>query len=308
MPKFSVIISVFNKEKYIGKTLDSVLAQTFQDFEIVVVNDGSTDNSEEIIKSFNTEKIRYFFHKNRGASAGRNRALREANGEYLAFLDADDLWEKNHLEEIEKLIQLFPKSNVFATAIMTQTNNGFFKSRYTINSDKEYQLVSFFESSYATPILSGSTTVIHRSVLEKVGYFDEEIFSGEDTEYWIRIGINYKVAFSKKITAKYLYISNSLSQENFQFSKTTDFTKFDELAKSDAKLAKYIAFNRFSLWIKCNRFNDKKNADYLKKLIERQYLSKKQLLILKLNSWQIKTIYSIKKILEKLNIKLTAFE
>ncbi|MBQ6708345.1 MAG: glycosyltransferase family 2 protein [Clostridia bacterium] len=98
MPKISVIIPAYNNEKYIAETLKSLQAQTFEDFEIVIVNDGSTDKTEEIIRSFDDERIRLFNQENAGVSAARNKALEEAKGDYVCFLDADDLYEKNSLE------------------------------------------------------------------------------------------------------------------------------------------------------------------------------------------------------------------
>ena len=91
-PYFSVVISLYNKEKHIQSTIESVLAQTFVDFEIVIVNDGSIDTSETIVKSFTDNRIHYFHQENQSASAGRNAAISKATGTYIALLDADDLW------------------------------------------------------------------------------------------------------------------------------------------------------------------------------------------------------------------------
>jgi len=90
---FSVVIPLYNKERSVKNTIESVLNQTFQDFEVIVVNDGSTDNSLEVVKSFNDERIRIINQKNSGVSSARNRGIKEAKYEWIAFLDADDLWE-----------------------------------------------------------------------------------------------------------------------------------------------------------------------------------------------------------------------
>jgi glycosyltransferase involved in cell wall biosynthesis len=96
-PYFSVVISLYNKEKHIQSTIESVLAQTFVDFEIVVVNDGSTDGSEAVVKSIDNGRIQIYSQENKGASAGRNAAISKATGTYIALLDADDLWKPNYL-------------------------------------------------------------------------------------------------------------------------------------------------------------------------------------------------------------------
>ena len=108
MPFLSVIIPLYNKESYIKNTLRSVLEQNFTDFEIIIVNDGSTDNSLEIVSSFKDERIQVIHQPNSGASSSRNKAIQSAKTQYIAFLDADDFWFPNHLEELVQLIQDFP--------------------------------------------------------------------------------------------------------------------------------------------------------------------------------------------------------
>jgi len=306
MPKFSVIISVYNKGKYIKKTLESVLNQSIQDFEICIVNDGSRDNSESIINKIDDSRIHYHYQKNKGASAGRNLALKNSTGDYKAFLDADDLWDEDHLLEIEKLIQLFPLNKVFSTSLKIEDSTGIYPATYDIPNQK-YQSLNFFKNSLADPILSGSTTVIHKSIMEEIGIFDENISSGQDTDYWIRIGLKYDVAFSKKITAIYTFVPNSLSQKKFEFHMKIEFSKFDKLAIDNKPLAKFIAYNRLSFWVKCLSVNDKKNASLLKKKINKRLLTKNQQFILLLNSWQIKLLLTTKEILKKIGMRPKLF-
>ena len=104
----SVIIPLYNKEKQIAKTLQTVLNQTYQNFEIVIVNDGSTDRSVDEVKKFLNSRIRLINQKNGGVSAARNRGIKEAKGEYLAFLDADDIWQNNYLQTQIDLICKYP--------------------------------------------------------------------------------------------------------------------------------------------------------------------------------------------------------
>ena len=108
MPEISVIIPTFNYGKYIERAIDSILTQTYQDFEIIVVDDGSTDNTKEIIRSKKSDKIRYFYQENKGAPAARNKGIVESKGKYIAFLDADDEWLPTKLE---KQVDKFQKSS-----------------------------------------------------------------------------------------------------------------------------------------------------------------------------------------------------
>ena len=119
MPFLSVIIPLYNKESYIKNTLRSVLEQNFTDFEIIIVNDGSTDNSLEIVSSFKDERIQVIHQPNSGASSSRNKAIQSAKTEYIAFLDADDFWFPNHLEELVQLIQDFPNCGMYCSRYQT---------------------------------------------------------------------------------------------------------------------------------------------------------------------------------------------
>ena len=97
MPKVSVIIPTYNRAHYICETIDSILAQTYRDYEIIVVDDGSADNTRKVLQKYDG-KVRYFYQKNRGPSAARNFGISQSQGEYIAFLDDDDLWTENKLE------------------------------------------------------------------------------------------------------------------------------------------------------------------------------------------------------------------
>lgn len=107
MPKISVVIPLYNKAFSIEKTLKTVLQQTFSDFEIVIINDGSTDNSAEIVESIKDCRVQLYHQENQGAAAARNFGIEKSNGNLIAFLDADDFWNPNHLEELYKLYEDF---------------------------------------------------------------------------------------------------------------------------------------------------------------------------------------------------------
>ena len=115
MTLISVVIPLYNKEKYIKNTIESVINQDFKDFEIIIVNDGSTDHSLEIAKQFEQPGIKIINQENQGVANARNKGVQYSNGEIIAFLDADDIWLSNHLREIYSLHQKFPKAGFFAT-------------------------------------------------------------------------------------------------------------------------------------------------------------------------------------------------
>lgn len=156
----SVVIPLYNKEKYVRRTIDSVLKQTFQDFEIVVVNDGSTDNGVGVVNSYNNPKIRLVNQENQGVSAARNRGISEAKYDYIAFLDADDEWTESHLSDIKKLIDKFPHCGVFGTSYQIKKGDELFTPRvygsYTFSSN-EGVLDNYYE------LASGADFPIHQS-------------------------------------------------------------------------------------------------------------------------------------------------
>ena len=114
--KYSVVIPLYNKEHFIKKAIQSVLKQSFQDFEIIIVDDGSTDRSLEIARKFESEKLKVYTQPNQGVSVARNKGIENASGEYIAFLDADDTWNMDYLETIDELTTSYPESDIYVTA------------------------------------------------------------------------------------------------------------------------------------------------------------------------------------------------
>lgn len=127
MPFFSVVIPLYNKEDYIETTLKSVLNQTFADFEILVINDESTDDSVAKIIKINDQKIQLYSQKNQGVSVARNLGVEKSKGKLIAFLDADDYWFPNHLEELAKLYHNFPNCGMYCSRHKIKTTNNHFQ-------------------------------------------------------------------------------------------------------------------------------------------------------------------------------------
>ena len=120
MPKFSIVIPLYNKEKDIKKTLESVFEQSFQDYEIIIVDDGSTDSSRKIVLALDDPRIELYSKQNEGVSKTRNLGVEKANTDHIVFLDADDYWYPNHLENLNSLVINYPKEFWYATAYEEQ--------------------------------------------------------------------------------------------------------------------------------------------------------------------------------------------
>lgn len=294
MPFFSVIIPLYNKEKFIKNTLESVLNQTFEDFELLIVNDGSTDSSEAVVQSFSDKRIHYFHKTNEGVSAARNFGIERSNSQYIAFIDADDRWHPDFLEKMKLLVQSFPNYKVFACALKIETPNRTFSARYSFAHRGESQVVNYFEASMKQTVLSGSSVVFHCEVFQNVGLFDKKIKSAEDTDMWIRIGLKYEVVFLNLSLSTYIFDRQSLSRKLENYGLLTDFKKFEDEEKSNSTLKKFLNYNRFSIAVKQRLIGD---SIAFKKTIEKidfATLSTKRKVILMLPSFVLKPLVYFK--------------
>lgn len=203
----SVIIPLYNKEKQIVHTLQSVLNQTFQDFEIVIVDDGSTDGSVSEVEKFSDSRIRLIFQKNAGVAAARNRGIEEVKGDLIAFLDADDEWKPEYLATQYYLSQKYPDCNVFACNYEFRNIEG--KVTPTIICKLPFTgedgiLFNYFEvASCSHPPLWTSSIVVKKQAIQAIGGFPVGIRSGEDLLTWARLAVNGQIAYSKKVEAIY---------------------------------------------------------------------------------------------------------
>jgi len=309
MPRFSVVISVFNKEKYIADTLKSVLAQTFTDFELVILNDGSTDNSEAEILKFNDPRIRYFSKENSGASAARNFTIQQANSKYIALMDADDYWYPFYLEEQNRLINQFPNESVFATATEIKRNGKTFKNSYSIKTfGTDATIVDYFEASQLDSVLLSISTVLKKEVFENVGWYDPKIKSGEDTDFYVRIGLKYKVVFSPEVCATYIVRKNSLFKSVKNLDEKANFEAYEVFEKNNPELKKFLDLNRYSLCILAKMEGNKEAFQKNFKKINLENLSKKQQFLLKQNKTILKYLSKTKNNLEKLGLRLGTFK
>jgi glycosyltransferase involved in cell wall biosynthesis len=207
----SVIIPVYKVERYIAATVQSVLAQTYHDFEVIIVDDGSPDRSIQICQEFTDKRIKIIRQPNRGVCAARNTGINHAQGEYLAFIDGDDLWLPEKLEKHIEHLENSPNVGL-----------SFSRSAFIDEAGKElgiYQMPKLTDITPATiicrnPIGNGSTPVIRREVLAAIKfndnwYFDETLHNFEDVECWLRIALKTKFKVEGIPDALTLYRVNS---------------------------------------------------------------------------------------------------
>lgn len=207
--RFSVIIPLYNKAPYVAKAIDSVLAQTYKDFELIVVDDGSKDNSADIAQQTieGCGNCRLLKQENSGVSVARNNGVAASSGDYLCFLDADDWWDSKFLEEMDRLIAEFPEAGIYGTnyTIMNETKR---KTRVaSIGVDEGFakgyiNYCQVYAKTMYMPLTSISVA-IPRQVFNEVKGFPKGIKLGEDFLLWVRIALKHKVAFLNKPLAYY---------------------------------------------------------------------------------------------------------
>lgn len=209
----SVVIPLYNKEKSIVSTLQSVVDQTYTDWECIVINDGSSDNSLEIVKNYvdglkiEDRRLKILSKPNGGVCSARNRGIQEAKGEYVALLDGDDIWDKEYLTEQSKMIDDFPDAAMWGINF-AETNNGKLVRRLATGLPGGYRwyVHDYFQMpGRRSDLFCSSSVVIKKSVFEEVGYFDERIKYSEDIDMWYRIIATHKVAFYDRYMVFYRF-------------------------------------------------------------------------------------------------------
>lgn len=203
----SVIIPLYNKECYIAQAVVSVLNQSYQDFEIVVIDDGSTDDSLNEAKKVANSRMRIISQVNAGVSAARNKGIKEARGEYVAFLDADDIWHKDFLQTIASLIVHYPEASVFATKYnkMRDAKTMDIVVRNLPFAGQDGILYNYFEvASCSEPPICSISITVRITAINEIGGFPIGIKAGEDLLTWARLAVKYPIAYSKKVMATYL--------------------------------------------------------------------------------------------------------
>lgn len=187
-PQVSVIIPTYNRSWIIKEAIDSVLAQDYKEFELIVVDDGSTDHTSDVLDS-SRNVIKVLSQKNKGVSAARNRGIAEASGQFIAFLDSDDLWLP---QKLSAQVEFF---NQTPNALICQTEEVWIRNGLRVNPKKRHKKLSgmIFKPSLELCLVSPSAVMIQRSLFDRVGEFDETLPACEDYDLWLRISCRFPV-------------------------------------------------------------------------------------------------------------------
>ena len=266
-PTVSVIIPTYNRAHLVGKAIKSVLNQTYQDFEIIVIDDGSTDNTEETVKSFNNFKIRYICHtNNQGVSVARNTGIRASRGKYIALLDSDDEWLPEKLDkQIKVLKSEFPEAGVVYSNVLYIDESG--KNMKKLGNPKKVEGHIYEDLLVRNYVGTSSTLLVKKECFNRVGLFDGLLKAQNDWDMWIRIAKYYRFALIKIPLVKYRFHSNRISNnpELKIITANRILVKYtDELEKRPGVHSKHYFYigNRF-----CHMGKTKEGQRYLLKAI-----------------------------------------
>lgn len=210
----SVIIPTYNRANYICEAVDSVLAQTYKNIEIIIVDDGSTDNTKDIVLQRYNSKVTYILQNNSGPSSARNNGVKHAKGDLIAFLDSDDVWLPEKLEKQVKLIDQSHVIGLVACGLYNIDSDGNIVGSPIIKRNYINRR-SFLKELMIHNIITGggSNTLIRRECFEKVGFFEEDLWIGEDWNLWLRIAKQYEVKFVEEPLIKYRIHGNNLHKD-----------------------------------------------------------------------------------------------
>lgn len=193
--KFSIIIPTYNRADFIAKTIQSVLDQTYPNFELLVVDDGSKDNTREVVEAIQDPRVKYFLKENGERGAARNYGIKRAVGEYITFLDSDDLLYPFHFEEAMNVLEKYPDADVFHLSYEYVDTSGKVLSQKFHEADLNAQLVR-------GNLLSCIGVFVKNEILQQINFSENRALSGtEDWLLWLRLASRYKFYFSNRITA-----------------------------------------------------------------------------------------------------------
>ena len=208
-PRVSVLLPTYNRAKYLLESVNSALDQTFRDLEVVIVDDGSTDDTPQVVRGIQDPRVRYLYQENRGVSAALNTAWREAHGEYLALLGSDDVWLSNLLEELVPVLDADPNLGLVYARAQGMDAQGR-PLPQILGAPEKFPGESLRSILYGD-FVCGLAAVFRRASLGRVGGFNETMTGNEDWDLWIRLAEQYHFAYRDDILARYRMHPQSLT-------------------------------------------------------------------------------------------------
>ncbi|MEQ9288849.1 MAG: glycosyltransferase family A protein [Cyclobacteriaceae bacterium] len=246
-PYFSIILPTYNRSEFIGDTIKSIKTQTFHDFELIIVDDGSTDNTHQIVTPFLNEKIKYFKQQNRERGAARNFGVKKSNGTYITFLDSDDLLYHNHLQVAKDYIEKHPNTSIFHSGYEIKNNLG------KVLGTQDCSKIDINRALLAGNPLSCIGVFLKKEIAQEFPFNENRDMAGsEDWELWVRIACHYQIQCTGKITASLIH-HEERSVINIKNDKIIERINlaFQEISSYPPFIKKY---GQFLTWVQSHLF------------------------------------------------------
>ncbi len=269
-PLVSVIIPNYNYEKFIAQTIESVLSQTHKELEILVIDDESKDNSIEVLESFG-DKITVIRQKNAGVSAARNNGIQKSNGEFIAFLDADDLWKP---AKIEKQLEKFEEDETIglvhcSVELIDLNNEVIGENREGMEGDVAEEFLKFQKG---VVIGAGSTGLVRRKVFDEIGGFDLRLSTAADWDFSYRLATKYKIGFVREPLVQYRLHGTNM-HGNIGVMEHDMLIGFEKAFENGAKVDKSKCYSNLHLTLSGSYFYAKQYTQFAKHLLKSIYLN-----------------------------------
>lgn len=267
-PTVSIVIPAYNAAIYLHKTIESILQQSFQDFEVLVVNDGSTDETAKCVLGFTDCRVKLINQENQGCATARNTGILSAEGKYIAFLDSDDLWEQTKLE---KQVQYLDK-NINFGLVYTWVDFSDQEANPTGKVRKVFAEGNVFHDMLTGNVIScGSVPLVRRECFDAVGLFDTDLWTAEDKDLWLRISTRYPFGLIKEPLVYYRQHPNSKSSKGFK-RREQDFQKImskvsEDLLPKDSSLWKKVYSQQY-LYFAWRAYEGKSYSESIKYLFD----------------------------------------
>lgn len=314
MPFFTVVVPLYNKENFVEDTLKSILSQTFTDYEVLIIDDCSTDNSLEVIAPYRSAQIQLISHqKNSGLSASRNTGIRNANADWITFLDADDRWEPTILEAFAEMIAAFPQEKIFGTNYQEVYAKGEIRQPQNDTADLApggiYLIEDFFRRNRQQGLFIHSGICFHKNVYEKAGDYDEQINFAEDLDFNIRALSHFNLVYKNSRLVNYTMQSeNQLTNSSLLGKTVPDYDRYEALAAQNPVLKKYLDFERYVIAKHLKSDGDTTRYKTIVAKIDPKNLNAKQRLLLQLPVFALSAVKKIKVFLLKKGIRLSSYK
>ncbi len=255
----SVIIPCYNAEYFISETITSVLTQSYTNIELIIINDGSTDNSEKEILAFDDNRVHYFKIKNQGVSKARNIGVSYAKGEFLAFLDADDLFDLNNLEQKTDYLNTYKEIGLVHS--LEQIFDHITKKNIKITEGKKGNVLNDLLEMNSTVIHSPASILMRHSLFADIGGFDENLSTSADWEFWVRVAKNTKIGLINVPLIKYRVHPQQMHLNVPKMDKDMNyaFDKHQKLNTFKNKKHYQYCYSKLCLILSASYIGDNKN-------------------------------------------------